>query len=143
MKKTSTSNLSQNVLLALSRNSASSVTDLALGLGLLRPSVSRAVSSLQNAGLVSRQGRTLLLTEAGQEEVRRLSAELPAKVTKTADQALRTLERVAEQQKQMAAIINSAGVQAIHGLADNSTIRAMHELVNSPGIQAMRELADT
>ena len=140
MKKASNSNLSQRILFALSRKSASSVTDLARDLGLLRPSVSRAVSSLQNAGLISRQGRTLLLTEAGQEELRRLSAELPAMVKKTADQAVHTLERIAEQQSLMEAIINSPSIQAMRDLAESPFIQASK--VESPLIQAMRGIGD-
>lgn len=46
-----------------------SVTELAVRLGSVRPTVSRAVNELVRRGLVARDGRRLLLTEAGREEV--------------------------------------------------------------------------
>src|SRR5947209_8230497 len=104
MKRVSNSNLSHRILLTLNNKPADSVSALARDLETLRPSVSRAVNSLQNTGLVTRQERTVLLTEAGQEEVQRLTVELPAKVKKTADLATRVLVQAVQQQKQMESI---------------------------------------
>jgi DNA-binding MarR family transcriptional regulator len=143
LKKASNSNLSHRILITLSSRPASSVTALARDLELLRPSVSRAVNTLQNAGFVTRQGRTLLLTEAGQKEVQRLSVELPAKVKKTADQATRILQQITEQQKQMEAITNSPGTRAIQALTNSAGLQAIQALTNSAGLRAIQALTNS
>jgi len=79
MKKISHSELRHRILSSLNLEPASSVTSLAQKLELLRPSVSRAVSSLQEAGLITRQGRSINLSDAGREELRHLDAGLSAK----------------------------------------------------------------
>jgi DNA-binding MarR family transcriptional regulator len=145
MKSVSNSNLSHRILLTLNNKPADSVSALARDLETLRPSVSRAVNSLQNAGLVTRQGRTVLLTEAGQGEVQRLTVELPAKVKKTTDLATRVLVQVVQQQKQMESIMNGPGTQAMQLLMNNSGIQAAaaqaaQAIMNSPGIRAAQSL---
>lgn len=47
----------------------SSVSELALRVGSLRPTVSRAVNELQRRGLVARDARRLVLTPAGLREL--------------------------------------------------------------------------
>src|SRR5947209_4000141 len=101
MKKAPKSGLSHQILLALSRNPAKSIAALARDLNSLRPSVSRAINSLHKEGLITREGRTLYLTQAGQEEVQRLNAELPIKVKKHTDLATRTLDQAIETWKRI------------------------------------------
>ena len=138
MKKATNSNLNRRILLTLSKKSASSVTALARDLGLLRPSVSRSVNALQESGLIARQGHTLLLTEEGQEEVQRLSIELPAMVKKAADQAAHTLARVAEQQSLIEAMTNTSSILAISELTASPLVRAAQ--AQSSFIQAVQVL---
>ncbi len=96
LKKISRSELRHRILAALSPEPASSVTSLAQELGVLRPSVSRSVRSLEDAGLITRQGRFISLSEAGQEELHRLDAELSVKVKRSTDLATRILEQAKE-----------------------------------------------
>lgn len=96
LKKISRSGLRHRILAALSPEPASSVTSLAQELGVLRPSVSRSVRSLEDAGLITRQGRIISLSEAGQEELHRLDTELSVKVKKSTDLATRILEQATE-----------------------------------------------
>src|SRR5437763_5411361 len=91
LKQTSHSELRHRILSSLNLEPASSVTSLAQKLGSLRPSVSRAVKSLQDAGLITRTGRTISLSEAGKEEIHRLDAELSKKVKKSTDLATHIL----------------------------------------------------
>src|SRR5437868_3743994 len=94
LKQISHSELRHRILSSLNLEPASSVTSLAQKLGVLRPSVSRSVGSLENAGLISRQGRTVTLSLAGQEELNRLDAELSVKIKKSTDLVTRLLDQV-------------------------------------------------
>src|SRR6266699_1013490 len=77
MKQRSNSSLKYQILSTLNHKSVSSVTALAQELKAFRSSVSRAVNSLQSVGLIRREGRTLFLTEEGEEEIQRIQATLP------------------------------------------------------------------
>lgn len=125
LKKISHSELRHRILAALSPEPASSITSLAQRLEVLRPSVSRSVKSLEDAGLVIRQGRTVSLSEAGEEELRRLDAELSVKVKKSTDLATRILEQATE---------------TLESVNNNSLLRFAETFASSPFLQLSREL---
>ncbi len=135
LKKISHSELRHRILAALSPEPASSITSLAQKLEVLRPSVSRAVSSLQEAGLITRQGRTISLSEAGQEELRRLDAELSVKVKKSTDLATRILEQAAETGKQLGGINNSPLLQFAETIANSPVLQFNEAVRKSPIFQ--------
>src|SRR6266480_4316058 len=85
MKKGIQSNLSHRILSALDIKPVTSIAALARDLDAPRPSVSRAINALADAGLVKREGRTLYLSPPGQEELLRLNAKLEDKLKKTGD----------------------------------------------------------
>ena len=113
MKQASHSELRHRILTALNQEPASSVTALAQRLGALRSSVSRASNSLLDAGLITRKGHTLILSEAGQEELQRLDVALSSRIRKTTDSATRILAQTIPIGKQMEALINSPGMRGI------------------------------
>jgi DNA-binding MarR family transcriptional regulator len=96
MTKASHSNLRHLILSALDQKPAVSITTLAQDLGVLRPSVSRAVNLLQSQGLIKREKRILSLTETGQEEFDRLNTELAKKMKKDSDLYTRILVQAQE-----------------------------------------------
>jgi len=144
LKKISHSEVRHRILASLCLESASSVTSLAQRLGLLRPSVSRAVNSLQEAGLITRQRRTLDLSEAGREELSHLDEELSVKVKKSTDLATRILEQAAEQLEivnksslvQLASTFaNSPFFQLSEGLSKSSISHLSDALTHSAALQ--------
>lgn len=152
MNQISHSELRHRILAALNLEPASSVTSLAQKLGVLRPSVSRTISSLQDAGLIIRKGRTISLSETGQEELRRLDAELTLKVKKSTDLATRILEQATETGRQleplikshiMESLINSPLVQIGEELANSPLLQLGEELANSPLLQLGKALANS
>lgn len=64
--------LQDEIILYLGENEVNSVAGLARELGAARPSVSRAINALAAGGFVSKIEGEWLLTEAGEEEARRL-----------------------------------------------------------------------
>lgn len=129
LKKISRSDLRHRILAALRPESASSVTSLAQRLGVLRPSVSRSVRSLEEAGLITRQGRTISLSEAGQEELYRLDAELSVKVKKSTDLATRILEQATETWETFG---NSSLLQLAETFASNPFLQLGEGLTKIP-----------
>jgi len=125
------SELRHRILASLRREAASSVTSLAQNLGMLRPSVSRAVKSLEEAGLIQRTNRTISLNEAGYEELRRLNTELSMSMKKDVDLAARViLEQVSEASKQLEPLFNSQLMESLSPL-----VRIGEELSNGPILQ--------
>lgn len=155
MKQLSHSELRHRILSALNLESANSVTSLAQRLEVLRPSVSRSVSSLQDAGFITRQGRTISLNEAGQDELRRLDKALSVKVMKSTDLATRLLEQAAETGTHLEIFKNSSFLQLAEtvansrisqlgeGLAKNSFLHLNETLISSSAFQAARELVNS
>ena len=88
--------LPQRILLTLSKQPAVSIASLARELNALRPSVSRAVSSLLEKNLVVKQGRALHLTNLGQEEVETIKSTLPDKAKKSTESVKRMIEQASE-----------------------------------------------
>jgi DNA-binding MarR family transcriptional regulator len=113
MKQHSNSSLRYQILSTLNRKPVGSVTALAQELKALRSSVSRAVNSLQSAGLIRREGRTLFLTEEGKEEIQRIHATLPIKAEKATDLATRILEQTVESWRQTGAGVDIKALEAI------------------------------
>lgn len=141
LKQLSHSELRHRVLAALSLEPASSVTSLAQKLGVLRPSASRTVRSLQDAGLITRTGRAISLSGAGHEELRRLDAELAMKVKKDTDLATRVLlEQAAEAARQLEPIVNS---HIMESLVNSPLVKLSEELANSPLLQVGKALANS
>src|SRR6266849_10798211 len=99
LKQISRSELRHRILSSLNLEPASSVTSLAQKLDVLRPSVSRAVKSLQDVDFITRTGRTINLSEAGREELRSLDTDLSKKVKKSTDLASRILLQQATETK--------------------------------------------
>src|SRR5437016_4428669 len=108
LKQISHSELRHRILSSLNLEPANSVTSLAQRLGFLRPSVSRAVKSLQDAGLIIRTGRSISLNEAGHVELSRLDTELSNEIKKSTDLATRiVLEQATEIGRQLEPIMKS------------------------------------
>jgi DNA-binding MarR family transcriptional regulator len=128
LKKLSHSELRHRILAALRPETASSVTSLAQKLGILRPSVSRSVSSLEEAGLIIRQERTISLSEAGQEELRRLDLELSAKVKKSTD---------------LASLIMKQSAETREDFSDSSLSQLSETFTNMPLLQFGQEFANS
>jgi DNA-binding MarR family transcriptional regulator len=138
LKQISHSELRHRILSSLNLEPASSVTSLAQRLDVLRPSVSRAISSLDDAGLIIRQGRTISLSEAGKEELYRLDAELSNKVKKSTDLATRiVLEQATEAGKQLEPLFKSHVMESLSPL-----VRMGEELSNSPLLQIGKYLSN-
>src|SRR5436305_11460274 len=89
MQQITHSELRHRILSSLKLAPADSVTSLAQRLAVLRPSVSRAVKSLEDAGFATRSGRRITLSPSGQEDLRRLDETLSARVVKDAKVATR------------------------------------------------------
>ena len=148
LKQASRSELRHRILSSLNLEPASSVTSLANKLGVLRPSVSRAVKSLQDAGFVTRTGRNLVLSRAGQEELRRLDDALSAKVKKNTDLVVRLLEQpIYDARKQLVdsfltsavadSLIKGSGLSAIAGLINSPAAELAKSFSNSSLMQAV------
>src|SRR5713226_7425418 len=141
MKQASHSELRHRILTALNQEPASSVTALAQRLGALRSSVSRASNSLLVAGLITRKGHTLILSEAGQEELQRLDAALSSRIRKTTDSATRILAQAVPAGKQMEAVINSPGMRSILAF-DPSLSRQTWKALNTGIMQQAEQVRD-
>ena len=141
MKQASHSELRHRILTALNQEPASSVTALAQRLGALRSSVSRASNSLLDAGLITRKGHTLILSEAGQEELQRLDVALSSRIRKTTDSATRILAQTIPIGKQMEALINSPGMRGILAF-DTSLSRQTWKALGSGIMQQARQVQD-
>src|SRR6267154_2504300 len=113
MKSPINSDLRRRVLLALSYGNASSIAALARDLDAKRSSVSRTIKPLQNANLITRQGRVLLLTKVGEEEAKGIKADIPVKVKKVADLASHILEQTARSLKQIESFIDAEKIEAM------------------------------
>ena len=101
--------------------------------------MSRAVKSLQDAGLITRTGRIISLNEAGQEELSRLDAELSKKVKKNTDLATRMLlEQAAKARKQLEPLFKSHIMESLSPL-----VRIGEELSNSPLFQVGKALSNS
>ena len=151
LKQASRSELRHRILSSLNLEPASSVTSLAQRLEVLRPSISRAVKSLQDAGFVTRTGRNLALSGAGEEELRRLDDALSAKVKKNTDLVVRLLgETMYDARKQFvspfltsavrASLIQSPGLSAIARLINSPAAELAHSLSNSSLMQAVESI---
>jgi DNA-binding MarR family transcriptional regulator len=142
LKQISRSELRHRILSSLNLEPASSVTSLAQRLGVLRPSVSRTVKSLQDAGLITRSGRAISLSEAGREELRILDTELSNKVKKSTDLASRILlQHATETKRLMEPIIKSGILESLNYNSSLSKISA--DLANSPLLQVGKALANS
>jgi DNA-binding MarR family transcriptional regulator len=143
LKKISRSELRHRILAALSPDPANSVTSLSQRLGVLRPSVSRSVKSLEEAGLITRQGRTVSLSEAGQEELSRLDAELSVKVKKSTNLASRILGQAteAEMRRDLEIVSNSSFLQLAETLANSPFLQLSEGLKKSSFSQLSETLA--
>ncbi len=85
--------LREHILLYLERQPADSVTRLAIELGVHRSSVSRTVNTLIVDGLVVREERRLLLTEAGQREAHLITTSVAVKAAKNVEKMERLVRR--------------------------------------------------
>jgi hypothetical protein len=92
----------------------------------LRSSVSRAVKTLQDGHLITRRGRTLILTDAGHGEVLRLTM-IPSKKR---DLAERTLEQAMQQQMRLESFMNSPTIRALESFMNSPTARALESFAN-------------
>ena len=61
--------LQKEILLTLKKRDYDTITSLALDLGYFRSSVSRSIHQLIKAGLVTKRGRSVILTPDGLKEV--------------------------------------------------------------------------
>lgn len=110
MKRSSQSHLQNRILLHLTNKVAATVSALADDLGVTRSSASRAVNALRIAGLLVKDGRHPVLTQAGEQEAHALAQHLPVEVEK----AKRVVNRVIDQAT--AANVNT-GASAFTGLS--------------------------
>jgi len=140
MKQISHSELRHRILAALNLEPASSVTSLAQKLDVLRPSVSRAVKSLQDVDFITRTGRTINLSEAGREELRSLDTDLSKKVQKSTDLASRILLQQATETKRLIDPLIKSGI--LESLKYSSLSKIGADLANSPLLQFSKALAN-
>jgi|GEM_PF-7070979 len=145
MQQTNHSELRHRILSSLKLKPADSVTSLAQRLEVLRPSVSRAVKLLQEAGFVTRSGRRITLSSSGQEELRRLDETLSARVVKDAQLVTRTFGQAFDAAKQfdaltrnIGAVVSAPGLRAMEGLASLPALR-MVEAINNSAVMQMVE----
>src|SRR5581483_2601184 len=89
MQQGNHSNLHHRILTSLKLAPVDSVTALAQRLDVLRPSVSRAVKSLEDAGCVTRSGKRITLSLSGRTLLGVLDDTLAIKLMKDAEAATR------------------------------------------------------
>ncbi len=83
--------LQDRVILFLSREVVTSVSGLARDLQASRPSVSRAINTLQREGLAAKDGNHWSLTAAGKQEAERIQGQLRERAERVAASARRSL----------------------------------------------------
>lgn len=93
--RASQSTLQNRILLYMDGAAFKSITDLAASLKAHRSSVSRAIHSLLETGLVTRSGSRWDLTAEGHSEIAKLRTEISEKATKTSKAASRLIEQSA------------------------------------------------
>ena len=137
MQQVNHSELRHRILSSLKLAPADSVTALAQRLEMLRPSVSRAVKSLEDTGFVIRSGRKITLSPSGQVELQLLDDTLAARVVKDAEAASRVFGQALETVKEF----NTFTTQIEHAtrnigtLVDSSTFRAFEGLASLASLQ--------
>ena len=131
MQQVNHSELRHRILSSLKLAPAESVTAIAQRLDVLRPSVSRAVKSLEDAGLVTRSGRRITLSLSGQAELLRLDDTLATKVLKDAEAATRVFGKGFGSVQDLDALTNLRGFGAVQDL--NVLTRQFDEAAKSIG----------
>lgn len=101
-RRSPNSQLQDRILLFLASNEVESVTALARLLPASRPSVSRAINTLQKQGRARKDGKKWALTDEGAEETRRIQEQMPQQVERAAISAIRALA----QQSSLLRIVN-------------------------------------
>jgi DNA-binding transcriptional ArsR family regulator len=147
------SELRHRILSSLKLAPADSVTSLAQRLEVLRPSVSRAVKSLEDAGFVTRSGRKITLSPSGQVELRGLDESLSAKVMKDAELVTRVFGQTFDAVKEFNALtkqfdditrnigaVASPGLRAFDGLASLSSLQIIEAVNNSGTMQVAKAM---
>jgi DNA-binding MarR family transcriptional regulator len=150
LKKISRSELRHRILSMLSHESANSITLLAEKLGVLRPSVSRSVKSLEQAGFIVRQGRTISLSEEGQEELQRLDKELSVQVKRDTELATHVLKQANDTVEyaanssllQLAEAVKSSQLLQFGSLVKNAVSQLTIGLTTSPLFQATEAIGN-
>jgi DNA-binding MarR family transcriptional regulator len=143
MKQLSYSELRHRILIALSQKPESSITALASSLNSSRPSVSRAIKSLEEAHLVRRENRTLTLTEEGQEAVKELNASLASKVDIYTSILESARETASKQREQLNTLANSSIAQMASALQNGLAAQLVQTLQNSLAVQLTQSLQNS
>ena len=94
-KRPSHSHLQNRILLYLEHNEVDSIAGLAWKLDAHRSSVSRAMHTLEDIGLVSKTNKYWGLSLAGKEEAQGIRCQLPERATK----AVETVNRLFDQSR--------------------------------------------
>jgi DNA-binding MarR family transcriptional regulator len=138
------SELRHRILAALNQKPADSIADLTRSLNAVRPSVSRAIKSLEEASLITRDNRRIILTEEGRSMLNKLNSSLAQKTRKTADLTTRILIDAQKQAEKLEKNLRtSTGHIAWEGV--NSLTFATPALESfaqmAPGLSAINSLA--
>jgi DNA-binding MarR family transcriptional regulator len=137
MRQVNYSELRHRILSSLNLEPADSVTSLAEKLDVLRPSVSRALKMLEDAGFITRTERNLALSDAGKEELRKLDDALSAKVGKDADLVTRLMIQAIDE-GQFEGLTTTAA-----SLLNSTGIRAMQEVTKLPALHIVEAFKDS
>ena len=122
-KRLSRSRLQNQILLYLQQQTVGSLANLARSLKVQRSSVSRAMHTLKEAGLVSKAGNEWMLTPKGETEAQLVADRIPEETARAAESVL----RLVDQSKQAFALLGAESPISALGLEAATSIRSLYD----------------